>query len=299
MTALRDPSASRGIKIGVGPSGIPEVRAGTHPRVLSDFFRRIENLGYDSIAVGDHLDNRGAPLLMLAAASQVTSRIALMSLVLCNEFRNTTVLVQEARTLAVLSGGRFELGLGVGWMKADFEQAGIPFGSFDSRLEHLVETVGAVRDGVDPAPTIVVGGGGPKMLAASARVADIVTFNIPLGKPRSIREIGIAQGVESEFEERIRIVTEAAAAAGRTVEHHIYVHDLHLGSAWESDAAAAAERVGLDLDDYLASPHVLAGEPDRISATLRDRERRYRIGYVSIPAGFAEPFAPVLELLRT
>ena len=194
-----------------------------------------------------------------------------------------------------LSDGRFELGLGVGWMRADFEKAGIPFGSFHDRIANLEATVAAIRSD-DGAPRIIIGGG-PKMLAAAARLADVVTFNIPLGRPGAIGEIGIAQAVTSEFEQRVETVRESANAAGRTVEHHIYVHAVHLGPGWRDDAERAAGDIGLDVDDYLDSPHVLAGDAERIADTMRARHAAYGIGYVSVPGQHVDSFAPVLAVL--
>ena len=47
-------------------------------------------------------------------------------MVLANDYRHPVVVAKEAATLDVLTGGRFELGIGAGWMTADYEAAGIP-----------------------------------------------------------------------------------------------------------------------------------------------------------------------------
>ena len=176
--------SSSDIRVGLGPAGLPAMRgAGDRGRFV-DYVRRAEQLGYASICAGDHLDDRGAPLALLAAAAVATDRITLATHVICNEWRNPAVLAQEARTVQVLSDGRLELGLGLGWLERDFETAGLAMAPFATRLDRLRATVERVRatSGARDlaAPTIVLGGGGPSMLRAAAGLADIVTLNIPL-----------------------------------------------------------------------------------------------------------------------
>jgi probable F420-dependent oxidoreductase len=279
----------------VGPAGLPPVAdPGDGPRFL-DFARRAEALGYSSLCVGDHLDHRGAPLPLLAAAAAVTHRLTLAAHVLCGEFRNPAVLALEARTLQVVSGGRLELGLGTGWLEKDFVTAGIPLRPFGERLERLARTVEAVRSAGGPAPPIVIGGGGPRMLGAAGALADIVTLNVPLGRPKDIGQVGVAAGGREVFEERVRLVRKAAAESGRSVSLHIYVHHVHLGPQWQDEAAAGASAAGLAAADYLASPHVLAGDQDRVAQRLHELDRLYGIRYFSIPGSAAERFAPVLD----
>ena len=79
--------------------------------------RRMEQLGYDTFLIRDHLvpdyfGEQYAPLVALAAAAGVTERIHLGTMVLANDFRHPALLAKEAATLAAFSGGRLELGLG-------------------------------------------------------------------------------------------------------------------------------------------------------------------------------------------
>ena len=74
-------------------------------------------------------------------ASEVTSRIRLLTLVLGNDFRHPVPLHKAFATLDVLSGGRVEIGLGAGWMASDYEAAGFPFDPPAIRLERLAEAV--------------------------------------------------------------------------------------------------------------------------------------------------------------
>jgi probable F420-dependent oxidoreductase len=287
------------IRVGVGPAGVPAIRSAADTERFVELARRAERLGFSSICVGDHLDDRGAPLLLLTVAAMRTQRITLAAHVLNNELRNVAVVAQEARTVQAISGGRLELGLGAGWLERDFHRAGIEMAPFSRRLRRLEQTVEALRGSLGgsdlPIPRIVLGGGGPSMLAAAARHADIVTINIPLRSGAGLGANTVAQGTRSAFGARVATVRDAAAAAGRAVEIHVYVHDVHVGPDWEPQAVAAAAHVGLAFDDYVASPHVLAGDVASVAATARARRDELGIGYFSIPGSALETFAPVLE----
>ena len=94
-----------------------------------DLARRAEALGYGTVSLPDHFGDQFAPFAALGAVAAVTSRIRLSMGVLVNDFRHPVVLAKEAATLDVVSDGRLDLGLGAGWLREEFEAAGIDFGS--------------------------------------------------------------------------------------------------------------------------------------------------------------------------
>ena len=83
------------------------------------------------------------PALMAAADATTTLRIGTM--VLANDYRHPVVCAKEAATLDVLSGGRFELGIGAGWMTTDYEEAGIPLDRPGVRIARLSEAIDVIR----------------------------------------------------------------------------------------------------------------------------------------------------------
>lgn len=89
--------------------------------------RRAEALGYDVFLMPDHIGDTLPPLAALMAAADATERVHLGTFVLNNDFRNPLLLAREAAALQLLSGGRFELGLGAGHMESEYDAAGIPF----------------------------------------------------------------------------------------------------------------------------------------------------------------------------
>ena len=108
----------------------------------------IEELGFDALWMYDHLYGPGTPGLdsfeAFTLASWVlarTSTLRVGHLVSCANFRNPVVLAKMVATLDVLSGGRFEFGLGSGSFEAEHREAGLPWGPFPERSVRLAETL--------------------------------------------------------------------------------------------------------------------------------------------------------------
>ena len=147
------------MKFGYAPSLI-----GLRPYFEEPDFDRIieltlmsETLGFDSVWTFDHLnmegdfgfgdftDNNLEAWTALSALAAVTKKIRLGNLVLCNPFRYPSVLAKMGATLDVISGGRLELGIGVGWHEPEFIQFGIPFRTFKERFEMLEEGIEVIK----------------------------------------------------------------------------------------------------------------------------------------------------------
>src|SRR4051794_18253003 len=127
----------RDMKIGIGlPSTIP----GAQGRVIVDWARRAEELGFSSLATLDRIvfPNYDA-LVALAAAGAVTSRIGLMTDILIEPLRNPVMLAKEAASVDQISGGRLVLGMAAGARTDDFEAVGQDYKTrglrFDSDIE--------------------------------------------------------------------------------------------------------------------------------------------------------------------
>ena len=81
--------------------------------------RRAESIGYDLLVMPDHLGQQLSPFAALATAAAATTRLRIAAFVFANDYRHPLILAREAATLDFLSGGRFEMGLGAGWMTED------------------------------------------------------------------------------------------------------------------------------------------------------------------------------------
>src|SRR5437763_4500397 len=112
---------------------------------LSVIARQAEELGYSTLLLPDHLGDQLSPIPALVAAADATSALRVGSLVFDNDFRHPVLLAKEAATLDVLSEGRLELGLGAGWMKPEYDQAGIPFDRAGVRIGRVEEAIRIVK----------------------------------------------------------------------------------------------------------------------------------------------------------
>src|ERR1700733_2530034 len=100
-----------------------------------DLARKAEDLGYATLYVPDHLDDQWAPMVALAVAAEATTTMRVGTLVLDNDFRHPVLMAKEAATLDAMTDGRFELGLGAGWLRTDYDQSGIPMDPPAARIE--------------------------------------------------------------------------------------------------------------------------------------------------------------------
>ena len=84
----------------------------------------VQEAGFDVLTIPDHLVASLSPFAGAAAAACATSRLHTGTLVLNNDLRHPVDTAREAATVAAISGGRFELGLGAGHMKSEYDAAG-------------------------------------------------------------------------------------------------------------------------------------------------------------------------------
>lgn len=124
--------------IGVGlPSTIP----GASGAQVLEWAKEAEDHGFSSLGVIDRLVYGNAePLVTLAAAAAVTSRITLMTSILLVPFRaNAALVAKQAATVNHLSGGRLVLGMAVGGYEDDYIASGVPFSERGRRLDEMLD----------------------------------------------------------------------------------------------------------------------------------------------------------------
>ncbi|MBW3665980.1 MAG: LLM class flavin-dependent oxidoreductase [Actinobacteria bacterium] len=120
--------------------------------------RWAEDRGLAAIALPDHYLQRGDEkekpawdhLVHLAALAAETTQIGLVSLVSPIGFRHPAVLYKMGVTLDEISGGRFTLGVGAGWLEEEFEVYGLSFPEVKVRMEMLEEAMAYLRAAITP-----------------------------------------------------------------------------------------------------------------------------------------------------
>ena len=286
-----------------------------------DKARQVESLGYSALYLPDHFTDQMGPIAALMAAADATTSLRVGSLVFDNDYRHPVVLAKEAATLDMLSDGRFDLGLGAGWLATDYEQAGIPFdgpGKRIGRLEEALQVIKGLFTGKPfsftgehyqvkdiegsplpvqkPHPPIVLGGGGPRMLRLAAREGDIVNVNFDLREGRVSRKL-VRTGLAEATDAKLGWIREAAGDRIDSIELSVTIFLANITDDRESVATTMAAGFGTEPGDVLEMPHFLIGTVDELVDALKRRRDRYGVSFVIVPGDVAELFAPVVARL--
>ena len=120
--------------------------------------RQAESLGFESLWVFDHFHTVPEPtdemtlesFTTLAALARETQRVRLGHMVICTGFRNPALTAKMASTLDVLSGGRFELGIGAGWKEEEWRAYGYGFPTLGERMAALGDHLEVIRAMLGP-----------------------------------------------------------------------------------------------------------------------------------------------------
>ncbi|MFI0714874.1 LLM class F420-dependent oxidoreductase [Streptomyces inhibens] len=270
--------------------------------------RHAEELGYDVLLVPDHL-GMPAPFPALIAAAEATERPRVGTFVLNTGFFNPALLAREVATTDALTGGRLELGLGTGYVRAEHETAGLPWGSPGERVDHLTRTIEELdrllgddghvpQPAQRPRPPLLIGGNGPRMLRLAARHAEIAAFTggrQSPGKPEGTLELMPADQLAAS----VARYQEYAADRPEPAELNILVQQVLVTDDRRAVAREiAALDIGLDEEQALDAPTLLIGTPAQMAEQLRERRERFGFSYITVLDPFLEAFAPVLEELK-
>jgi probable F420-dependent oxidoreductase len=284
--------------------------------------RKAEDLGYSALLMPDHFGDQLAPVPALAAVAAVTSTLRMGALVFGNDYRHPVVLAKEAATLDVLSEGRFEMSLGAGWMRTDYDQAGMQYDHPAVRVSRFEESVKVIQgllrtDGPfffhgdhyevlghilaprpvqQPGPPLIIGGGGHRVLSLAAQYADIVSINVNLregtGGPETAPDASPAR-----TREKVAWVKEAAGDRFGDLELNALIGFVMVTDDAAGVADAMAPHFGIDPADALHVPLALLGTLDEMAEELEWRRSEYGISYWSIESESWETLAPVVRKL--
>ncbi len=291
--------------------------------------RRVEELGYATLLLRDHFTpgpfgDQFAPLSALMAAAMVSNTLRIGTMVFDNDYRHPVVLSKEVATLDVLSGGRFEFGLGAGWMGSEYEQAGLPFDAPGTRIERFEEALrifkglfadepltfagkhytirgihGFPKPLQQPHPPILIGAGGRRMLTLAAREADIVGILAgPLNAGVPTVNDPAAYTVES-FAQKIEWLREAAGERFTRLELSVittpvFTHNRSLGA---EQVAQTRGWSGVSVEEILQMPTIFIGTVEQVAEQMLERRERFGISYYMTLDRLMEAYAPLVERL--
>jgi F420-dependent oxidoreductase-like protein len=232
--------------------------------------RQAEALGFEALWVFDHFHTVPEPtdeitfegFSVLTALAMVTERVRLGHMVICTGFRNPAVTAKMSSTIDVISGGRFELGIGAGWKEEEWRAYGFGFptigermgalgdhleviramfapgrATYEGKYAHVRGAINVPRGLQEPRIPIIVGGNGERVTAGYAiRFADELNYVFLPAK---------------EIAERMAAVRARCETEGRdpaTLRFSLYARDEEMRTPGQArvDALAGFAEVGLD-----------------------------------------------------
>ena len=141
--AFPDPEGARRLVRLAEAAGFDSVFAVEHV-VVPDDYASVYRYAPGGRLPGGPSVNFPDPLIWLTWVAAATTRLRFMTAVMILPQRNPLVLAKEVATLDYLSGGRIELGIGVGWLKEEFDALGIPFERRGKRADEYVAAMRAL-----------------------------------------------------------------------------------------------------------------------------------------------------------
>jgi probable F420-dependent oxidoreductase len=287
-----------------------------------DKARKAEQFGYSVLLVPDHLAAMLATIPAVMSAADATKRLRVGTNVLNNDLRHPVLLAREAATMDVLTDGRFELGLGAGYVQSEYDQAGLRFDRGGIRVERLAESVRIIKGllgGAEvnfagryyrvtghtihprpvqrPHPPIIIGGNGLRLLALAAKEADIVNFT-GITFTRGDTKPDMSGWKVEGLDERIRVVREAAGERLGRLELSAQIQRV-IVTDHPRQAAEELQKTWtqLSVEEILEAPFVLIGTVDEMVDTLHARRERWGVSYFVTFEPYLETLAPIVVKL--
>lgn len=305
-----------GIKVATDPGDIP-TREG-----WIALARRAEDLGYATFSVADHVINDMLPIAALMYVADATKTLRIGSCVFDVNYRHPVLLAKEVAAIDWFSGGRFELGMGAGALRVDYDHIGLPYDPPGVRVQRLAESVAIFKqfftqDSVTfagehyrvtdlpaipkaaqrPHPPIFIGGGGTKLLTLAAREADIIGVE---AKQQDDQGHAVpSERTEAALGQKVAMLREVAGERFAALELNYGFRTVILTEdrRQAAEQQARARGTGVTPEQVLADPYLLIGTVEQMVETLQRRREQFGISYFQVFFQDLEAFAPVVVRL--
>jgi probable F420-dependent oxidoreductase len=305
----------RPFRFGISLGGTPtraELAAG---------LRRAESAGFEVICTADHISSRLSVFPLLSLAAEL-SGLRVSPMVIANDYHHPVSVARDGASLDLLSDGRFELGIGTGWIKEQYDSIGLAYDPPSVRVDRFeealqiilgcwsgqpftftgnhyrVEGVTCPQPAQRPRPPVFIAGSGRRMLSLAGRVADIVGISAVGGGHTGFSDFANALGGSaSRIEEQLAWVENGAGKRFDDLIISVFAHHLEVVDDVSGSAAALASVWGTTPDKVLDSPHVLLGHTSQIIETLHERRERFGISYVVFLGADLDHAEPIVSAL--
>lgn len=275
---------------------------------LQNLSRTAENLGYDIITVSDYLTlelpivgikewTTFPPAIALALIAEATSLVKIGTYSLNASLHNPALLTRDVIALQQLSGDRLELGLGAGYMRADYQAANVPWGTADERVARLTTLVDGFRELMrGTVPPILLGSNNHEgLFKYAAANADIVSTTG--ARPKT--EFSRAKLTDSNrLAEICKLVKATAGDRIDDIEMNILVHAVSIADSASAPVPEFPNIEPLSPTELQALPGFLHGSPESIAEDLHRYRETYGFSYFTIRIPNMMDFAKVINILR-
>lgn len=297
-----------------------EVKGPLAGMTWAETVRRIEELGYSTLFVPDHFQEQYGPIAAMASAVAYSDTLNVGSLVFDNDYRHPVTLAMEMATIDRISEGRLELGIGAGWKRLDYDQAGLSYDAPKVRVERMMEAVLAIKAlfGPDPVdldgehyrlagvtgtvphtaggPPLLIAGGAKRMLRFAGEHASIVGVN-PSIHSGAIDADAARDSLAERMDEKVQWVRDGAGDRFDDLEINAWVAVASLTDDSAGFASLIAPGFGIDGDDtttVLDSPMTMVGTVSEIGERLHHRRERWGFSYHVVQGDAVHEMAPVV-----
>ncbi|MFF2078450.1 TIGR03621 family F420-dependent LLM class oxidoreductase [Kitasatospora sp. NPDC058162] len=290
---------TRPFRFGLGKLAVPD--DADHWQQVS---KEVESQGYDVLLVPDHL-GRTAPFPPLVATAAATG-LRVGTLVLNSGFYHPPLLAREIATVDRLTGGRVEIGLGTGYVHAEFEALGLDPGTPKDRVDALERTVREVRRlladpdhvpaAVQEQVPLLIAGNGNRVLRLAAEHGDIVGFIGMRYDPTAFG--GLRLIPRAELAERVAYFDRVVGERAAQVEKNLLLQAVIVTE--DRDAAirhVAATQLPVPLTELEQTPLLLIGTVPQIIDQVKELRDSFGFSYFTVMDVHQEAFAPVVEAL--
>lgn len=243
-------------------------------------------------------------------------------MVLANDFRHPVVLAKDAATMDILSEGRFELGIGTGWIKHQYTAAGVPYESARIRVDRFEEAITVIkgcwsgepfsftgdhyqvaeatcpRPVQQPRPPVLIAGSGPRMLKIAGREADIVSISPGTPGSSTFERFGSDLATSGDrVTAQVDWIRQGAGPRIDDIELSVFAHRVTVTEDADQIVQELASQAKTTADEVAQSPHVLIGPTPALVETLLHRRERYGISYIVFDADDLKAIEPIVSQL--